>query len=285
MSNRILQVTVEDRSVVPAAAELAVTVIPERLTPATEVRGRLMGPRCPYADTVEVAYALRPLPPSRAGQVSPAADGITLRVIIPEASLWEPESPFLYEGPVELWQDGQRCDRVTVRHGLRSLGLGPRGLRINGRPLRLKGREAVPESDEQALVLRREGYNLLAVPVGDETAHCWERADRLGFLVVGRVAGWGDDVERRLSALREHASCFGWLLDASAAAEFLEDWGAERIGSELDSPPDRPLPEGIHFLVCPADRAALFAGHGLPLLLRGSAEDGGTAEGVVGVLS
>jgi hypothetical protein len=286
MSNRILQVTVQDRSVVPAAAELAVTVVPERLTPTTEVRGRLMGPRCPYANTVEVAYALRRLPPSRVGQLSSAADGITRRVVIPEASLWEPESPFLYEGPVELWQDGQRCDRVTIRHGLRSLSLCPRGLRINGRQLRLRGREVGPDSDEQALALRREGCNLLVVPVAGETAHCWERADRLGFLVLGRVAEWGAQIERQLSALREHASCFGWLLGAgAAAAERLRAWRGERVGIQLDSPPSRPLPEGIHFLVCPAEKAAHFAGCGLPLLLRGTGPDGGAAEGVVGVLS
>jgi hypothetical protein len=289
MSNRIVRVTVQDRSVVPAAAESWVTVVPERLTPTTEVRGRLTGPRCPYAETVEVAYPLRPLPPARGEEPAPTAGGITRRVVIPEASPWEPESPFLYEGTVELWQDGQRCDRVTVRHGLRTLTLGPRGLRINGRPLRLRGREVIPGSDEQALALRRDGWNLLVAPVGAEAAPCWERADRLGFLVLGRVTGWDEHVERQLSALRGHASCLGWLLrwpgDPRAANWFAANAGDERVGIELDSPPGEALPPGIQFIVCPAGKQVEFSGCGLPLLLSSGGASDSDAEGVIGTLA
>src|SRR6266852_987779 len=119
MTNRILHIDLRSHSTIPAEAEVRITVVPERLTPTTEVRGRLMGPRCLFANTIEVAYHLRPLPPG-----SPTTPGaLVLRAIIPEASLWEPECPFLYEGPVELWQDGQRCERVMVRHGLRTVAL------------------------------------------------------------------------------------------------------------------------------------------------------------------
>src|SRR5262249_36609476 len=124
--NRIRQIEVRDRSLVPAEAEVWITVTPECQTTTTELRGRLMGPRCPYAGTVEVAYPLRALPPDRAVE----SPGLTKRVVIPEACLWELESPFLYQGPIELWQDGQRCDQVTISHGLRSLHLDERGLRI-----------------------------------------------------------------------------------------------------------------------------------------------------------
>jgi len=64
---------------------------------------------------------------------------LTMRVVIPEASLWEPESPFLYQGPVELWQDEQLCERVQLSHGLRVITLGPRGIRVNGRQITLEG--------------------------------------------------------------------------------------------------------------------------------------------------
>src|SRR4051794_31875314 len=103
MSNSILHIELTDHSLIPAEAEVRLTVVPRVLNAGTEVRGRLMGPRCRFASTVEVAYHSRPqlIPTSR-----PA---ITLRAIIPEASFWEPQSPHLYSGPVELWQDGQRC--------------------------------------------------------------------------------------------------------------------------------------------------------------------------------
>jgi beta-galactosidase/beta-glucuronidase len=45
---------------------------------------------------------------------------LEFRVIIPEASWWEPKTPFLYEGPVELWQDGVLCDRREISHGIRA---------------------------------------------------------------------------------------------------------------------------------------------------------------------
>src|SRR5206468_2968618 len=60
--SRIRQVIVRNRILDPASSELWVTVRVDRRTPTTEVRGRLTGPRCPYATTVEVAYPLRPLP-------------------------------------------------------------------------------------------------------------------------------------------------------------------------------------------------------------------------------
>ena len=101
MSNRIRQIVVRDHRLDPAEAEVWITVVPEELTETTRVAGRLMGPRCPYSATVEVAYPLRTW---KREDEEADAKSLTMRVVIPEASLWEPESPFLYQGPVELWQ-------------------------------------------------------------------------------------------------------------------------------------------------------------------------------------
>jgi hypothetical protein len=105
MSNRILDVELHTRRANAAEAEIWVRVVPEHLTPATELRGRLVGPKCPGVTTVEVAYPLRPFP-------HPPADwpGLAARVVIPEPNRWEPACPFVYDGVVELWQDGQRCE-------------------------------------------------------------------------------------------------------------------------------------------------------------------------------
>jgi hypothetical protein len=110
MSNRIRDVQATQRRWDAAEAELWITVTPEQLTPTTELRGRLVGPRCPGVSTVEVAYPLRPLPRS---DDSPAA--LTARVIIPDPLPGEMSRPYFYEGPVELWQDGQKCDEAPVR--------------------------------------------------------------------------------------------------------------------------------------------------------------------------
>jgi hypothetical protein len=207
MENRIRQIIVRDVSLVPAHAEVWITVMPEQQTSITEVRGRLMGPRCPYSSTVEVAYPLRPLAPS---QKATEPSGLTARVIIPEASLWEPQCPFLYQGPIELWQDGQRYDRVSLSHGLRSLQRNERGLYVNGRLLTLHGTRIDTCSDEEAMRLHKNGYNLLIAPVAASTVSVWEQADRFGFLVLGQL-GEDADETRLVDLLRPHASCLGWL--------------------------------------------------------------------------
>ena len=210
MSNRIRRVELRDKTLVPAEAEVWVTVHLDHLTPTTEVRGRLMGPTCRYASTVEVAYALRPLSKS---QKPPASEGpaLTLRVVIPEPSLWDPISPFLYHGPVELWEDGQRVEQITIRHGLCSKTLNTHGLRWNGRPLTLRSRDVQTGSEDEMLALRAAGYNLLSAPLGD--VDLWERADRIGFLLLGRVRTLDETVPTEMGG---HPSCLGLLFDAVA---------------------------------------------------------------------
>src|SRR5262245_11376218 len=96
--NRIYRLEVRDRLIDPNSPEVWISVTPERASPTTELRGRLMGPRCLYASTVEVAYPLRPF-----HDMPDGLEGLARRVIIPEASFWDPISPFLYQGPLELW--------------------------------------------------------------------------------------------------------------------------------------------------------------------------------------
>jgi hypothetical protein len=245
MPNRILHVELRDRSVVPAEAEVHVLVFPERLDTRTEARGRLMGPRCRYASTVEVAYHLRPL------LVPTGRPAIGLRALIPEANLWSPEAPHLYLGPVELWQDGERCDVVEVRHGLRHCSVGPRGLRVNGRLTPLRGREVNDLDEARALALRQAGTNLVVAPVAAAAAGVWEVADRVGLLVLGRVRG--PLPEELLPRLASHPSCLGWLLAEAAAAPAGLPPGA-LVGSESLTPPVE-----ANFFALPASQAGQHA--------------------------
>lgn len=108
MSNRIIHIEVRPQKVTSVEAELWVVAETEHVTPATELRGRFVGPQCPGVSTVEVAYPLRPFPRRPEGLPPVAA-----RVVIPDPSLWASEHPFTYRGVIELWQDGQRCDQAT----------------------------------------------------------------------------------------------------------------------------------------------------------------------------
>ena len=226
MSNRILHAGLSIRSPSPCQAEIFLTVEPERLE-GSEARGRLMGPRCQHASTVEVAYRFGhvPAPPGR----------LALRAFIPEASLWSPQAPHLYAGPVELWQDGQRLDSRPLRLGLRAFALGPRGLRCNGRLLVLRGRSVGRLDDDAALALRAEGIDLLVADVAQ--ARVWEIADRVGFAVLGRAHG------EIPAALAEHPSCLGWLLPDGAALPVLPP------GTLFGTSPAHPLASQAHFIV------------------------------------
>ena len=118
MENRIRATTVEVPRLSAAEAEVWVTAELEAVTPTTELRGRLVGPRRAGFTTIVIAYPFRPPP-----RPSPRrAHALTVRAVIPEPNLGTEEAPFVYEGAVELWQDGQRCDTAGVSVRLKQPG-------------------------------------------------------------------------------------------------------------------------------------------------------------------
>jgi hypothetical protein len=119
MDNRILDLDVRTHRLSPAEAELWVTVTAQHTRPSTEVRGRFVGPKSAVSSTIEVSYPLRQFP--RKPEDLPA---LAMRVVIPEPSFWEPACPFVYDGTIELWQDGRRCDVRQVQ-GYRLLAASP----------------------------------------------------------------------------------------------------------------------------------------------------------------
>jgi hypothetical protein len=313
MSNRIIQVQVEIKRLSPVEAELQIMVLVEKNTESTEIRGRFVGPRCLYASTVEVAYPIQAHPhgpgdpneemrrawnsdetgwrrryAALGGEKSEPPERppfVARRVLIPEPSLWEPQTPFLYTGLIELWQDARRCDGVTVTHGFRSLHLGASGLRVNDRLVPLHGTYRVPASKDEALALRGQGYNLLVAPHWGE--HLWPVADEVGFLVLGRVMH-AEGLGSKARILNRHPCWCGWLfgpepLDPSWTSDSGLRWlplrslrampGEARVGIEVDRVPTSPLPQGISFVACRSNLLPALTGVALPkLVLRTSAE-------------
>ncbi len=270
MNPRIRAVRLANHRLNPAEAELWVALQTEPDAAAVEVRGRLMGPRCPYAATVEIAYPLRPLPAALG-----AAGGYQARILIPEPSLWEPQTPFLYDGPLELWQDGRRYDQVRVSHGLRVLQIGPPGLRVNGKPLPLHGVRRETLTEDEARALHDRGVNLLLTDVRDGVTQPWDVADRFGLLVLGRLRT-AADVAAALR-LRGRASVLGWVLCGEllhppwlALAELRT---AGLIGAELEAPA-AALPAEVAFVV---QRATLTGPQAWPALVVGGNGAGGEA--------
>lgn len=204
MTNRILRVQLFDRQVLPSQAELQVVVQLQHHDPTAQVRGRVLGPRCRFASTVEVAYPLRPTL-----QASVPTERIN-RVLIPEPSFWDPQSPHLYLALVELWQEGLRLDSVQLRHAFKHVVVRAGRLFLNGRALALRCRQVEDLSEQQALALRAAGYNALVVPLRESTRTVWEIADRIGFLVLGRLPSLAAEV-KPFEDLLGHPSWLDWL--------------------------------------------------------------------------
>jgi hypothetical protein len=182
----------------------AVELTTHRLDPVeAEVRavgdvisGRLMGPHCQYASTVEIAYYFRPVA------------GGACRAIVPEPSLWEPQTPFLYHALLDL-RGGAKLSRF---HGLRHVQLGSAALRFNGRAIKING--VFREQLTDAADLRAAGINTIVCPVSPGASPIWDDADRLGFFVLGLMTRDADSFAAARS-LKGHASCLGWLLETA----------------------------------------------------------------------
>jgi len=233
MSNRILDAYVATHRADPADAELRIVVRAERITPGTQIKGRLTGPRSPYASTVEIAYPFRELARS---------DHILLRVLIPEPSWWTPQTPLLYEGPLELWQDGELCEQVRLRHGIRTAPLTDAGLRLNGKPFRLNGVCADTFTEDDARRWHADGVTLVLTPARDDNMELWKITDRFGLFVLGRIEQphqW----PRWSIACQRYPSFLGSVLTSPAMDATAERaTGSGLLGAELSA--DGGVPEG-----------------------------------------
>jgi hypothetical protein len=202
MANRIRDFVIVNHRLDPIETELHIHVKVDELSPATGLRGRLTGPRCAYASTVEIAYPMKQI--EHGGHV-------VLRVVIPEPSWWHPQTPFLYQGPLELWENGAVCERVDISHGIRLAQLTPKGLRLNGKPYHLRARLIERSlSESEAAKLRAEGVNTLLTTTSPHDMSLWHAADRLGFFMLGSTDELGPFLQWK-NDLTTHVSSFGWI--------------------------------------------------------------------------
>jgi hypothetical protein len=218
-----------------------------------------MGPNCPYASTIEVAYPLRPF-----AKLPEGFSPMTRRVVIPEPSRWDVVSPFLYQGFIELREDGQMCDRISVRHGLRAVQIGAYGVRWNGDGILLHAVERDQMPAAEVAQLREVGVNTIVTSA--EQKELVAEAERVGMLVLVKVKQPDADV------LRLSPAILGWVLPSAALANWpvWHDWLAaahklrQIVGMELETVSALPLPPEVRFVMGPdtlpplADRPRLM---------------------------
>jgi hypothetical protein len=271
MDNHIKSLTIWNARLDPAEAEVWISLHPERLTSTTQVLGRIVGPRCVYSSTVEVAYPMR----EQRRQYEKEGDpGLTMRVIIPEPCLWDPQSPFIYQVNAELWESGKICQNVATSHSLYTLKLTPQGLRWNGRPVSLFGVARARFSEAEASKLRQTGYNTLLVETTADTAEACRLAARLGFFVLIRLTK-REDIGAA-PALREHGCVLGFVITGAFFREFpfaeaVPTWitrSDQMIGIEYDEDVADRLPTGFNFVLVKEEMLPRLAGVRMPRIIR-----------------
>lgn len=191
------------------------------LTVVTEIEGRngLVRVRLGHAGDATTAHlTLR----GRGVEVStavPASEAVVLKV--PDATLWSPSSPNLYDLTTELNQDGDTLDRYTLSIGIRTIAVDGDALLLNGQPIVLKGfgrHEDFPVSGRGLVpavivkdyaLMKWVGANSFRTTHYPYSEQMMDLADRLGFMVIDETPAVGlffreEGLERRLALCRQY---------------------------------------------------------------------------------
>ncbi len=200
MKDAISEIQVVNHRFSPTETMLHVGIALHNPASNVQLRGRLNGPRCPFSTTIEIAYPLR--------ERARGDDIVTMSAVIPEPSLWDPESPFVYISFVELMRDGVVADRVNFQHAIYWLQMTSKGLRLNGQPFVLRGRCVASIGDVESLrYLRDRGFNWL-ISKASPTGEMRKLAATYGFFVSHEPAltdRSADSIEHDLDILQESA--------------------------------------------------------------------------------
>ena len=240
MSNRIVEIEIKNKSLMPATAELVLHVLPESMNSTTELRGKLMGPQCAYATTIELAYPLQGI------ERTDTAFRATIK--IPEASLWNPISPFLYRGVVELLEDGVSVDRQPIQHGLRHVSVTAKGLFVNGRALTLKVKRVAELQPAMMTELREQDVNALIVPIAQCDDKTLELLDHWGSFLVPEITEEDIDPEQ-VKLVESRPAFFAWLCATPKLVDVLKNRSEKWVSLGHDDPAE--IPDNVDLIFTP----------------------------------
>lgn len=134
-----------------------------------------------------------------------AIDGgaVDVTLTVPDAALWSPDAPNLYDLRVELLRDGARLDSYTLPIGIRTIAVDGDRLLLNGEPIKLVGfgrHEDFPVVGKGLLpalivkdyaLMRWMGANSFRTSHYPYSEQMMDLADRLGFLVIDETPAVG----------------------------------------------------------------------------------------------
>lgn len=118
-------------------------------------------------------------------------------VTVPDASLWSPDSPYMYNLVCHAFKDGKMTDAITVPFGIRTIAFdADKGFFLNGENMKLKGvcvhhdagalGAAVPPAvwERRIKKFKEAGCNALRTAHNPPSATLLDLCDRMGLLVM-----------------------------------------------------------------------------------------------------
>jgi hypothetical protein len=197
----------------PSAADSAVTLKMEirSFQPAQIQYGDPMDDSCRVELSVREKYSGREVARMVSQPQSAKRDNRTrleLVLAVPDAHLWTPDDPFLYEAVVTVLDGGNRSDQVTRTFGMRDFDRDGRFFRLNGKRLLLRGTNitlhrffedptcrALPWNRSwvrklMAEIPREMNWNAMRVCVGIAPSFWYDIADSCGLLLQNEWLYW-----------------------------------------------------------------------------------------------
>jgi beta-galactosidase/beta-glucuronidase len=168
-----------------------------------------------------------------------------LTLELPNAELWSPASPTLYQLVAQLSCPGGHVSQIESLFGLRTAEARGRSFYLNGERLYLDGILYQPttstfdEIRRHMIGMRQLGCNLVRVHIAGIDPRVYELADQMGMLLwvevpsphrptaTSRANHW-DELQRLLVQIGEHPSIV-------IVSLYNEDWGAEDIATNRET--------------------------------------------------
>lgn len=149
--------------------------------------------------------------------------------------LWDTDHPNLYPLTVQLLEDGAQLDTFRTRVGFRTVEADAAGIRLNGRPIRIRGlnrHQAYPyvgyamparaQKRDAHILKYRLGLNAVRTSHYPQSQDFIGECDAIGLLVFTEIPGWQhiggaawkdkavENVRQMVLQYRNHPSIFMW---------------------------------------------------------------------------
>jgi beta-glucuronidase len=173
------------------------------------------------ADATTVRFALNGT--TIQTEIQTSSDAAEIMLDVPNAALWSPTSPHLYDLTVELTRQGTVYDRYMLPIGIREIKVEGDALLLNGHPIYLQGfgrHEDFPVTGrgyvpaviiKDYALMKWVGANSFRTTHYPYSEQMMDLADRLGFLVIDETPAVGlffaeDGLDCRLKLCRQYIS-------------------------------------------------------------------------------